>query len=75
MIGEFIMARNKETTNAKPDYNVFTVQDRGNGQDPFWLKVGAGFEHKDKKGFNISLQALPTDSRLVLREYKEKEEN
>ena len=46
-------------------------RDRGKDNDPFWLKIGAAFEHKDGKGFNLALQALPTDGRLVLREYKE----
>ncbi len=57
----------------KPTYSVFTVEDRGEGNDPFWLKIGAAFEHKDGKGYNLTLQALPTDGRLVLREYKEPE--
>ncbi len=57
----------------KPVYSVFTVEDRGEGNDPFWLKIGAAFEHKDGKGYNLTLQALPTDGRLVLREYKEPE--
>ncbi len=58
-------------TNGKPAFNVYTVDDRGEGNDPFWLKVGAAFPHKDEKGFNLVLQALPTDGRLVLREYQE----
>ncbi len=62
----------KETKQSmKPSFNVFTVEDRGEGNDPFWLKIGAAFEHKDGKGYNLALQALPTDGRLVLREYKE----
>ena len=60
-------------TSMKPSYSVFTVEDKGEGNDPFWLKIGAAFEHKDGKGFNLALQALPTDGRLVLREYKEPE--
>lgn len=55
----------------KPSFSVFTVEDRGEDNDPFWLKIGAAFEHKDGKGYNLTLQALPTDGRLVLREYKE----
>lgn len=55
----------------KPSFSVFTVEGRGEGNDPFWLKIGAAFEHKDGKGYNLTLQALPTDGRLVLREYKE----
>lgn len=57
----------------KPKFSVFTVEDRGKDNDPFWLKIGAAFEHKDGKGYNLTLQALPTDGRLVLREYKEPE--
>jgi len=50
-----------------PAYNVYTVEERGEGEDPFWLKIGAAWAHKDGKGFNITLSALPCDNRLVLR--------
>ena len=50
-----------------PVFNVYTVEDRGKGEDPFWLKIGAAFAHKDDKGFNIVLSAFPIDNRLVLR--------
>jgi hypothetical protein len=39
-----------------------------------WLNVGVAFAHEDGEGFNILLQALPTDAKLVLRTYKEKPE-
>ncbi|MEO0793026.1 MAG: hypothetical protein AAFY27_10845 [Pseudomonadota bacterium] len=55
-------------TNSAPTHNVFTVEDRGDDEDPFWLKIGAAWRHKDGKGFNITLSALPPDARLVLRE-------
>ncbi len=67
------MAKQQQTM--KPTFNVFTVEDRGEGNDPFWLKIGAAFEHKDGKGYNLTLQALPTDGRLVLREYNEPEKS
>ena len=54
-------------TNSAPSHNVFTVEDRGDNEDPFWLKIGAAWAHKDGKGFNITLSALPPDKRLVLR--------
>jgi len=54
------------TSNA-PSHNVYTVEERGEGEDPFWLKIGATWAHKDAKGFNITLSALPPDNRLVLR--------
>lgn len=68
------MAKGKkpEVSN-KPAFNAYTVQDRGEGKDAFWLKIGAAFEHKDSKGFNLELQALPIDGRIVLREWKEPE--
>jgi hypothetical protein len=53
--------------NSAPSHNVFTVEDRGENEDPFWLKIGAAWAHKDGKGFNITLSALPPDNRLVLR--------
>ncbi len=53
--------------NSAPSHNVFTVEDRGEGEDHFWLKIGAAWAHKDGKGFNVNLSALPPDNRLVLR--------
>ncbi len=50
-----------------PSFNVYTVEDRGQGEDPFWLKIGAAFPHKDGKGFNLVLSAFPIDNRLVMR--------
>ena len=38
------------------------------GQDDFWLNLGLAFPHKDGKGFNIMLQALPLDGKIVCRE-------
>lgn len=58
-------------TNSAPSHNVFTVEDRGENEDPFWLKIGAAWAHKDGKGFNVTLSALPPDARLVLREPSE----
>ncbi len=31
------------------------------------LKIGAAWPHKDGKGYNVTLSALPPDNRLVLR--------
>lgn len=67
--GERLMSETQ--TNDMPAFNAFVIVDRGKRQDPFWLKVGAAFQHKDGKGLNIVLQALPPDGRLVLRDYEE----
>ena len=37
----------------------------------FWLNIGVAFPHKDTKGFNVMLQALPLNGKLVLRVYEE----
>ena len=58
---------------AKPSYNAYTVIKR-EGKDDFWLKLGVCFAHEDGEGFNLLLNALPTDAKLVLRTYKEKPE-
>ena len=60
--------------NSAPSHNVFTVEDRGETEDPFWLKIGAAWQHKDGKGFNITLSALPPNNRLVLREPTDQDE-
>ena len=58
---------------AAPAYRVYTVIKR-DGKDDFWLNLGVAFAHEDGEGFNILLQALPVDAKLVLRTYKEKPE-
>jgi hypothetical protein len=58
---------------AKPAYRAYTVVKR-EGKDDFWLNIGVAFAHDDKDGFNLLLQALPLDGKIVLRTYKEDEE-
>jgi hypothetical protein len=43
------------------------------GQDDFWLPIGAAFAHADGKGFNVVLQALPTNGKVVMRQPQEDE--
>jgi hypothetical protein len=51
----------------EPTYRAFTVIKRGEGKDDFWLAIGAAFQHQDGDGYNIVLQALPIDGKIVLR--------
>jgi hypothetical protein len=51
-------------------YRAFTVVKR-EGADDFWLPIGAAFPHQDGEGYNLVLQALPIDGRVVLRTPKE----
>ena len=56
-----------------PTHRAYSVI-RREGQDDFWLNVGLVFAHKDGTGFNIMLQALPLDGRIVCREVTADEE-
>lgn len=58
---------------SKPVYHAFTTREYGEGQDKktFWRQIGAVFAHKNGKGFDVVLDALPIDGRIVLLEPKD----
>ncbi|HEX8167169.1 MAG TPA: hypothetical protein VF601_15475 [Beijerinckiaceae bacterium] len=56
--------------NEQPGYRVYTVIEREN-EEPFWLNLGLAFPHKDGHGFNVLLNALPLDGKLVIRQQDE----
>ena len=51
-----------------PYLNVFTVQEyeRDGKTERSWNKVGVAFPHKEGEGFNLQLNALPLDGKLVV---------
>ena len=53
--------------NNGPAFAVYTVIEREKGKDPFWLRIGAAWEHKDGHGYNVTLDALPVNGRISLR--------
>ena len=59
-----------ERDSTKPTHRVYTVI-RREGQDDYWLNIGLVFPHKDGHGFNVVLQALPLDGKIVCREVTE----
>ena len=58
---------------SKPDFRVYTVIKR-DGKDDYWLNLGVAFKHEDGDGYNLLLQAMPLDGKLVLRTYKDEPE-
>jgi len=50
----------------QPSFRAYTIIKR-DGQDDFWLAIGAAFMHQDGDGYNVVLQALPIDGKIVLR--------
>ena len=65
--------------NQQPSHRAYTVVKRGEGQDDFWLAIGAAFPHQSGDGFNVVLQALPIPNgdgqcKIVLRPPKADDE-
>ena len=62
----------------KPTHYVYHIAERGqNGGEEragFWTKIGAAWPHKDGKGFSVSIEAMPLNGRLILREPQDVEE-
>lgn len=54
----------------KPDYLAYAVDDAKNGKS-YWNRVGAAWVHKDGRGVDINLEALPVNGRISLREKAE----
>ncbi|MFL6971041.1 MAG: helix-turn-helix domain-containing protein [Xanthobacteraceae bacterium] len=46
---------------------VYSVVSDESGRD-VWVEIGSASQHQDGRGFDLTLQALPLASRLVLRE-------
>ncbi len=55
-----------KTQERGPSMVAYTVKDRGD-QAPVWRAIGAAFTHKDKKGLDLVLDAMPVDGRVTLR--------
>ena len=55
-------------------YDAFSVRQYGVNEEinSEWLKVGTAFPHKDKKGFNLFLQAVPISGEVVIRLHEPK---
>jgi hypothetical protein len=49
-----------------PSHIVYQVRDREGGKG-FFTRIGAAWPHRDGKGFNIQIEAVPLDGRITLR--------
>jgi hypothetical protein len=66
----------RKPMNGRPSHRAYVVEDREgdqNEQGRFWTRIGSAWPHKDGKGLNIVLSALPTNGRIVLREYTDED--
>lgn len=59
----------------RPSHIVYQViENKSSDGKDFWMKMGAGWEHNDSKGFNLTLDAVPLNGKLVIRQATEKNE-
>jgi hypothetical protein len=64
------MLKNTQPASTVQRFDVFVVEDYKDksGEDKAsWLRVGVAFAHKDGKGFNAELRAVPVSGKLTLR--------
>ncbi len=60
--------------NQKPDYVAYTIVETNGDADNYWQRVGSAWTNKDGS-INISLNALPLNGKLHIREPKPAEES
>ena len=58
----------------KPNAYAYVVREGSSKGKPFWMRVGSAWLHKDGKGFNVQLEALPVGGKLIVRVPGEKGE-
>ena len=65
------------TTNTQqskaPSHAAWQVRER-EGSKGFWTRIGSAWAHQDGSGFNIQLDCVPLDGRIVLRVITDKQE-
>jgi hypothetical protein len=71
------MSNQQDNSEAKtlkaPSHVAYQVRDR-EGRKAFWTRIGSAWAHADGNGFNIQLECVPLDGRVVLRVASEKKE-
>ena len=62
------MSKKIQTAKKLPAYRIFAVS-KGEDDKSAWAEIGAAWENKDGKGFNLQFKALPLPgAQIVLRE-------
>ena len=58
------------TDTKKPTHRAFIVKkftDKEGAEKSRWLDIGSVWTHRDGKGFDVNLEAVPLDGRIVIR--------
>lgn len=61
------------TASKAPSHVAYQVRDREGGKG-FWTRIGSAWAHADGNGFNVQLESVPLDGRIVLRVATEKKD-
>ena len=64
---------NESAGSKSPTHIAYHVRDREGGKG-FFTRIGAAWQHKDGKGFNVQLEVAPLDGRITLRVASETKE-
>lgn len=59
---------------AAPVLAAYAVQDARKGGKSYWTRIGRLFPHDDAKGYDLVLNALPTNGRIVIRQEEPRDE-
>ncbi|MCA9190014.1 MAG: hypothetical protein KDA99_30525 [Planctomycetales bacterium] len=62
---------NESTSNKRPTHTAYQVRDNDGGR-AFWIRIGSTWARNDGNGFNLQIDAVPLDGRVVLRVAGEK---
>ncbi len=63
---------NTETVAAGKSPTHIAYHVRENGNQSYWTRIGAAWEHKDGKGFSLQIETIPLDGKIALRIATEK---
>ncbi|MEO1046374.1 MAG: hypothetical protein AAFX04_13105 [Pseudomonadota bacterium] len=65
------MAMNQQTSMIEPkEPALIAWHVSKRGENSYWHRVGAAWDHRDGKGLTLMLDTMPIDGRVVLREPK-----
>ncbi|MCG7861132.1 MAG: hypothetical protein JAZ18_01930 [Candidatus Thiodiazotropha endolucinida] len=64
--------QNNDGNGRRPDFIAYNVRPaKDENHDAHWNRIGAAWQHRDGKGYEVKLDSLPVDGRVSLRAMRE----